>query len=83
MDWQPWQTRFRRAVEAPENRTSVLSLGRGNGKSTLIADLAKRILTPSEIPSFCDIDPMGRTSFAGPARAHERVGKVSALWVSI
>ena len=38
---------------------------------------------PSEIPSFCDIDPMGRTSFAGPALAHERVGKVSALWVSI
>ena len=40
MDLRPWQRRFLTAATAPGIRTAVLSLPRGNGKSTLAAYLA-------------------------------------------
>lgn len=45
---RPWQRRFLSAALAPGVRTAALSLPRGNGKSTLIAHLARRFLTPGD-----------------------------------
>ena len=45
---QPFQRRFLRSALAPGIRTAVLSLPRGNGKSTLVADLAARTLDPDD-----------------------------------
>ena len=45
---QPFQRRFLRSALAPGIRTSALSLPRGNGKSTLVAWLAARALTPGD-----------------------------------
>ena len=45
---EPFQRRFLRAALAPGIRTSALSLPRGNGKSTLVAWLAARALTPGD-----------------------------------
>jgi len=44
----PWQRRIVRAVERPDVDTAVVSLPRGNGKSSLIAHLAHRYLTPGD-----------------------------------
>ena len=44
----PFQRRFLRSSLAPGIRTSALSLPRGNGKSTLVAWLAYRALTPDD-----------------------------------
>ena len=50
MDWQlrPWQRRFLAQATAPGIRTAVLSLPRGNGKSSLAALLCERILDPAD-----------------------------------
>ena len=48
IDLRPWQRRFVRRALAPGVRTSALSLPRGNGKSTLVASLARRALTPGD-----------------------------------
>ena len=45
---QPFQRRFLKAALAPGIRTAVLSLPRGNGKSTLVAWLGSRALTPGD-----------------------------------
>ena len=45
---KPWQRRFLTAALAPGVRTAALSMARGNGKSTLIAHLAHRFLTPGD-----------------------------------
>ena len=45
---RPFQTRFLRAALAPGIRTAALCLPRGNGKSTLVAWLAARALTPGD-----------------------------------
>ena len=45
---QPFQRRFLRSALAPKIRTSALSLPRGNGKSTLVAWLGARALTPGD-----------------------------------
>ncbi len=44
----PFQTRFLRRALAPGVDTAALSLPRGNGKSTLVAHLAQRFLTPGD-----------------------------------
>ena len=44
----PFQRRFLRSTLAPGIRTSALSIPRGNGKSTLVAWLAARALTPGD-----------------------------------
>lgn len=44
----PFQKRIVRAVERPSVDTVVVSLPRGNGKSSLIAHLAGRYLTPDD-----------------------------------
>ena len=44
----PFQRRFIKAALAPGIRTSALSLPRGNGKSTLVAWLGFRSLTPTD-----------------------------------
>lgn len=49
----PWQRRIVRAVERPDIDEVVVSLPRGNGKSSLIAHLAHRYLTPGD-PIFGD-----------------------------
>ena len=43
-----FQRQFIRAATSPEIDTAVLSMPRGNGKSTLAAHLASRILTPAD-----------------------------------
>ena len=55
---QPFQRRFLRSALAPGVRTSALSLPRGNGKSTLVAWLGCRALTP------------GDALFSGGAESH-------------
>ena len=45
---QPFQRRFLRSALAPGIRTAALSLPRGNGKSTLVAWLGFRALTPGD-----------------------------------
>ena len=45
---QPFQRRFLRSALAPGIRTAALSLPRGNGKSTLVAWLGARALTPGD-----------------------------------
>ena len=40
----PWQVRFRRAVARPGVRLAALSVPRSNGKSYLVADIAKEYL---------------------------------------
>ena len=45
---QPFQRRFLRSALAPGIRTAVLSLPRGNGKSTLVAWLGARTLDPDD-----------------------------------
>ena len=45
---RPWQRRFPARALAPGIRTAALSLPRGNGKSTLVAHLARRFLTRSD-----------------------------------
>ena len=55
---QPFQSRFLRSALAPGIRTAALSLPRGNGKSTLVAWLAARALTP------------GDALFSGGAESH-------------
>ena len=45
---KPFQRRFLKAALAPGIRTAALSLPRGNGKSTLVAWLASRALTPGD-----------------------------------
>ena len=45
----PWQRRIVRAVERPDFDTVAVSMPRGNGKSSLIAHLAKRFLTPGDV----------------------------------
>ena len=44
----PFQRRFLKSALAPGIRTAALSIPRGNGKSTLIADLAARSLDPDD-----------------------------------
>ena len=44
----PFQNEFLESAFAQGIRTSALSLPRGNGKSTLVAHLAKRFLTPGD-----------------------------------
>ena len=48
MDLLPFQRRFVTAALKPGIRTAVLSLPRGNGKSTLAAWLMARCLTPGD-----------------------------------
>ena len=48
MDLRPWQQRFVTRALAPGVTTAALSLPRGNGKSTLVAWLARRALTPGD-----------------------------------
>ena len=48
LNLQPFQRRFLSAALKPGIRTSALSLPRGNGKSTLVAWLASRALTPGD-----------------------------------
>ncbi|MCY3919664.1 MAG: hypothetical protein OXG38_07655 [Chloroflexi bacterium] len=48
MEWLPFQRRFFRRALAPGVRTAALSLPRGNGKTSLIAELARRALTPGD-----------------------------------
>ena len=48
MELQPFQRRFLKSALAPGIRTSALSIPRGNGKSTLVAWLAARALTPGD-----------------------------------
>ena len=48
MNLRPWQRRFLASALADGIRTSVLSLPRGNGKSSLVAWLALRALTPGD-----------------------------------
>ena len=48
MKLQPFQRKFLKAALAPGIRTAALSLPRGNGKSTLVAWLASRALTPGD-----------------------------------
>ena len=45
---QPFQRRFLRSALAPGIRTAALSIPRGNGKSTLVAWLGARALTPGD-----------------------------------
>ena len=45
---KPFQRRFLKSALAPGIRTAALSLPRGNGKSTLVAWLASRALTPGD-----------------------------------
>ena len=44
MNWQPWQERIIRTIH--RTPTTLVSLPRGNGKSTLAANLAADCLTP-------------------------------------
>ena len=53
MELQPFQRRFLRSALAPGIRTSALSLPCGNGKSTLVAWLGARALTPGD-PLFVE-----------------------------
>ena len=46
--WLPWQRRFLKRALAPDVRTAAFSAPRGNGKSTLIAALGERFLTPGD-----------------------------------
>lgn len=48
LELRPFQKRFLSRALAPDVRTAALSLPRGNGKSTLVAWLAKRALTPGD-----------------------------------
>ena len=48
MRLRAFQQRFLRGALKPECRTAVLSLPRGNGKSSLVAMLAERCLTPGD-----------------------------------
>ena len=48
MDLLPFQQRFIRDSLRPDIHTSALSLPRGNGKSTLVAWLAARSITPND-----------------------------------
>ena len=48
LNLKPFQRRFLRSSLAPGIRTSALSIPRGNGKSTLVAWLAYRALTPGD-----------------------------------
>ena len=45
---RPWQRRFIRGALAPGIDTAALCMARGNGKSSLVAHLAKRALTPGD-----------------------------------
>ena len=48
MNLQPFQRKFLDSALAPGIRTSALSIPRGNGKSTLVAWLGARSLTPGD-----------------------------------
>lgn len=48
LDLKPFQKRFLRAAFAPGITVSALSIPRGNGKSSLVAWLARRYLTPGD-----------------------------------
>ena len=48
LNLRPWQRRFLTGILAPGIRTAALSLPRGNGKSALVAHLARRFLTPGD-----------------------------------
>ena len=48
LDLRPFQRRFLRAALAPDIEVAALSLPRGNGKTTLLALLAARSLTPGD-----------------------------------
>lgn len=48
MDLLPFQRRFVKATLSPDVDTSCLSIPRGNGKSSLVAWLAARTLTPGD-----------------------------------
>ena len=48
LDLRPFQRRFIRAALAPGIKTAVLSLPRGNGKTSLAAHLVERALTPGD-----------------------------------
>ena len=48
LDLLPFQRRWLRRALAPDIRTGVLALSRGNGKSTLTAYLVARALTPGD-----------------------------------
>ena len=45
---RPFQKRFIRGFLAPGKTCGVLSIPRGNGKSTFAAHLVARVLTPAE-----------------------------------
>ena len=47
-DLRPFQRRFLKAALAPGIEVAALSLPRGNGKTTLLAYLAARALTPGD-----------------------------------
>ena len=47
-DLRPFQRRFLKAALAPGVEIAALSLPRGNGKTTLLAHLAARSLTPGD-----------------------------------
>ena len=48
LDLLPFQRRFLAAALRPSTRIAALSLPRGNGKSTLAAYIAQRLLTPGD-----------------------------------
>ena len=48
LNLRPWQRRFLTGILAPGIRTAALSLPRGNGKSALVAHLARRFLSPGD-----------------------------------
>ena len=49
----PWQARFRRGIARPGVRLGALSVSRSNGKSYLVADLAKDYLLGDRHDSEC------------------------------
>ena len=49
----PWQARFRRGIARPGVRLAALAVARSNGKSYLVADLAKDYLLGDRHDSEC------------------------------
>ena len=49
----PWQKRFRRGISRPGVRLAALSVSRSNGKSFLVADLARHYLLGSHADTEC------------------------------
>ena len=49
----PWQVRFRRRIARPGVRLAALSVARSNGKTYLVADLARQYLGSDREPSEC------------------------------